>query len=59
MLILALANFSDLARTVPARTLSGLATDALNVLTGDRVGLEHRIVLQPLQFVWLRVTQVS
>lgn len=57
--ILALANFSDLAQKMPALTLSGFAAGALNVLTGNLVGLEQGIVLQPLQFVWLRVTPVS
>ncbi|MCB5294793.1 amylosucrase [Arthrobacter sp. SO3] len=57
--ILALANFSDLAQKVPALTLSGFAAGALNVLTGNLVGLEQGIVLQPWQFVWLRVTPAS
>ena len=57
--ILALANFSDVAQTVSAATLSGFAGDALDVLTGAPVGLARGIVLEPLQFVWLRVTPLS
>ena len=57
--ILALANFSDVAQTVTAATLSGFAGDALDVLTGAPVGLARGIVLEPLQFVWLRVTPLS
>ena len=57
--ILALANFSDVAQTVAAATLSGFAGDALDVLTGAPVGLARGIVLEPLQFVWLRVTPLS
>lgn len=54
--ILALANFSDLSQTVAAVTLSGFAADALDLLTGTRVGLGQGLVLKPQQFVWLRVT---
>ena len=54
--ILALANFSDVAQTVAAVTLSGFAEDALDLLTGTRMGLGQGILLQPQQFLWLRVT---
>ena len=57
--ILALANFSDLAQTVAAATLSGFAVDALDILTGAAVNLEHGIALEPQEFVWLRVTPLS
>lgn len=57
--ILALANFSDLAQTVAAATLSGFAVDALDILTGAAVDLEHGIALEPQEFVWLRVTPMS
>ena len=57
--ILALANFSDLAQTVAAVTLSGFAVDAFDVLTGAPVSLAQGIVLEPRQFVWLRVTPLS
>lgn len=57
--ILALANFSDLAQTVTAATLSGFAVDALDILTGAPVNLEQGIILEPQEFVWLRVTPLS
>ncbi|MGO4190246.1 amylosucrase [Arthrobacter sp. YAF17] len=57
--ILALANFSDLAQTVAAATLSGFVVDALDILTGAPANLEHGIALEPHEFVWLRVTPLS
>lgn len=45
--ILALANFSDPARKVPALTLSGFAARAVNVLTGNLMGLEQGIGSSP------------
>ena len=55
-LILALANFSDGPQEVSAATLSGFAPDAADILAGTAVRLDAGIVLQPQQFVWLRVT---
>ncbi|BCW71100.1 alpha-amylase family protein [Arthrobacter sp. NicSoilB8] len=55
-LILALANFSDEPQEVAAVTLSGFAPDAVDILAGADVHLDAGIVLDPLKFVWLRVT---
>ena len=55
-LILALANFSDGPQEVSAATLSGFTPDAVDILAGTAVRLDAGIVLQPQQFVWLRVT---
>ena len=55
-LILVLANFSDRPQEVSAVTLSGFTGDAVDVLTGAKVSLDTGIVLDPRQFVWLRVT---
>jgi amylosucrase len=55
-LILALANFSDGVQEVSARTLSGFASDAEDILSGADVRLDAGVVLHPQQFVWLRVT---
>jgi amylosucrase len=55
-LILALANFSDGLQEVSAVTLSGFASDAVDILSGADVRLDAGVVLHPQQFVWLRVT---
>ena len=55
-LILVLANFSDRPQEVSAVTLSAFTGDAVDVLTGAKVRLDTGIVLDPRQFVWLRVT---
>ncbi|RKR30433.1 alpha-amylase family protein [Arthrobacter oryzae] len=55
-LILALANFSDGPQEVSALTLSGFAADAVDILTGAGVRLGAGVVLNPQQFVWLKVT---
>ncbi|AXJ11004.1 alpha-amylase family glycosyl hydrolase [Arthrobacter sp. PM3] len=57
-LILVLANFGDGPQEVSPDTLSGFAPGAVDVLTGSTVRLDTGIVLQPRQFVWLRVESV-
>lgn len=54
-LILALANFSDEAQTVTAETLSGFATEAVDILTGKPARIGDGFVLKPQEFAWLRV----
>ncbi|MGY3317036.1 amylosucrase [Arthrobacter sp. TE12232] len=58
-LILVLANFSDGPQEVSAVTLSGFTGDAVDVLTGAKVRIDTGIVLDPRQFVWLRVAARS
>jgi len=55
--ILVLANFSDVHQAVTAGTLSGFATEGVDILTGRTVRIGEGIVLGPQEFVWLRVTE--
>ena len=55
--ILVLANFSDVHQAVTAGTLSGFATEGVDILTGRTVRIGEGIMLGPQEFVWLRVTE--
>lgn len=54
--VLVLANVGDHAVFVDAPTLSGLAPDATDLISGDAVGLAGGLDLPPHGVVWLRVT---
>jgi amylosucrase len=57
--ILVLANFSDGHQTITARTLSGFAAEALDILTGNPLGLGEGVMLRPQEFAWLRVAPAA
>ena len=54
--VLALANFSDEAQTLPAETFGGFAPAAVDLLSEAGVQLNEDLTLLPRQYVWLRVT---
>ena len=54
--VLALANFSDEAQTLPAETFGGFAPAAVDLLSEAGVQLTEDLTLLPRQYVWLRVT---
>lgn len=53
--VLCLANVGDAPATIDARTLSGFAPDAHELITDRRVSLERGIVLEPCHVAWFRV----
>lgn len=57
--ILVLANFSDGHQTITAQTLSGFAAEALDILTGNPLGLGEGVTLRPQEFVWLRAAPAA
>lgn len=52
--VLVLANVADEPQTVSALTLSGMPSDAHDLVSGAPVDLRAGLVLAPRQFVWLR-----
>ena len=51
--VVVLANFDDAPQHVARATLSGLAPDAVDLVTGRRMPLAEGITLAPHEFVWL------
>jgi amylosucrase len=56
--ILVLANVGDDLALIDPVTLSGFATAARDVVSGEERDLRHGLALEPHRFVWLRVTPV-
>jgi amylosucrase len=54
--VLALANFSDEAQTLPAETFSGYSAAAVDLLSEAALQLDEGVTLLPRQYTWLRVT---
>ena len=54
--ILALANFSDSAKTLPAETFGGFSPAAVDLLSEAAMQLDDGVTLLPRQYLWLRVT---
>ncbi|WP_411376508.1 amylosucrase [Arthrobacter sp. MPF02] len=57
-LILALANFSDFAQTLPAATFGAYSPAAVDLLSEATLQLDEGVTLLPRQYLWLRVTPV-
>ena len=53
--VLVLSNFADTPQTVSATTLSGFASDAIELTRGQNVTLAGGLSLRPHEFAWLRV----
>ena len=53
--VLVLSNFADTPQTVSATTLSGFASDAIELTRGQKVTLAGGLSLRPHEFAWLRV----
>ncbi|MGY3568240.1 amylosucrase [Sinomonas sp. RB5] len=53
--VLALANFSDRAQCVSARTLSGFEPEGTDLATGAAVHLAAGLTIPPQEYFWLRV----
>jgi amylosucrase len=53
--VLCLANVGDAPATIDARTLSGFAPDAHELITDRHVALERGVVLEPCHVAWFRV----
>ncbi|WP_084605872.1 alpha-amylase family protein [Agreia bicolorata] len=53
--VVVLANFSDIAQTVTQETLAGLPPTADDLVTASTVDLWTDLVLEPHQFLWLRL----
>jgi amylosucrase len=53
-IVVVLANFSDAPQHVASATLSGLAGDAVDLLSERPVELADGFTLEPQEFVWLR-----
>jgi amylosucrase len=54
--ILALANFSDSAQTLPTETFAGFTPAAVDLLSEATLQLDAGVTLLPRQYLWLRVT---
>jgi amylosucrase len=57
-LVLVLANVADDLALIAPMTLSGFASAAFDVMTGDEIDLGRGVALPPHGFEWLRVTPV-
>ncbi|GAB5078856.1 amylosucrase [Arthrobacter sp. AD-310] len=54
--VLALANFSDSAQSLPAETFGGFLPAAVDLLSEASLQLDEGVTLLPRQYLWLRVT---